>query len=339
VAFLCRRNEMVVKAGHNAESKRLAGLAEQRRNFKQQLDAQKNDAESRKRREKEAKEREAQQIATETHAYMKTMDEKKRQQLLHFEKLRAERDAEMQNIKNQQAQARQQKRDEENKEIARVKKMQQEDQDRIQQKRRENSEKMQRWKLENEENMREKERLRQKQQEDDMEFARKAKQALDDKEAKRLEELRILAEKMKAREKYGNMLGDQLADQAREDEARMFRIQEAARIKAEAQFQERVRREHQKMVELRATLDRQVQDLERRKKEEHAQVSKQSELFRQQAHEAELEAQRELQRGRERKAAYRAQLEDQLRLDVKLRPAREMMMSEVERKINRHFQA
>ena len=34
---------------------------------------------------------------------------------------------------------------------------------------------------------------------------------------------------------------------------------------------------------------------------------------------------------------YRMQLDDQLRHDVKLRPARELMMSEVERKINRSF--
>lgn len=31
------------------------------------------------------------------------------------------------------------------------------------------------------------------------------------------------------------------------------------------------------------------------------------------------------------------QLEDQLRFDVKLRPARELMMSEVERKLNKTF--
>jgi hypothetical protein len=34
---------------------------------------------------------------------------------------------------------------------------------------------------------------------------------------------------------------------------------------------------------------------------------------------------------------YRMQLEDQLRRDVKLRPARELMMSEVERRLNKSF--
>ena len=40
-------------------------------------------------------------------------------------------------------------------------------------------------------------------------------------------------------------LGDKLDAQAREDEARMLKIQEETRMKAEAQFQEKLRREHQ----------------------------------------------------------------------------------------------
>ena len=40
-----------------------------------------------------------------------------------------------------------------------------------------------------------------------MEFSRKAQAALDEKEARRLEELRIMNEKMKARERHGEALG------------------------------------------------------------------------------------------------------------------------------------
>ncbi len=40
-----------------------------------------------------------------------------------------------------------------------------------------------------------------------MEFSRKAQQALDEKESRRLEELRIMNEKMKARERHGEALG------------------------------------------------------------------------------------------------------------------------------------
>jgi len=117
----------------------------------------------------------------------------------------------------------------------------------------------------------------------------------------------------------------------------MLKIQEEARMKAEAQFQEKLRREHQKKLEIRNTLDRQVQDLQEKKTQEKIIIQKQAEVFRKQANEATLEDQRKKMEMKKAKHEYRMQLEDQLRFDVKLRPARELMMSEVERKINKTF--
>jgi hypothetical protein len=45
------------------------------------------------------------------------------------------------------------------------------------------------------------------------------------------------------RAKQGQELGDKMDAQAKEDEARMMKIQTEARLKAEAQFQEKLRRE------------------------------------------------------------------------------------------------
>ena len=92
-----------------------------------------------------------------------------------------------------------------------------------------------------------------------------------------------MEEKMKARAKQGQELGDKLDAQAREDEARMLKIQDEARLKAEAQFQEKLRREHQKKLEIRNTLDRQVLELHNKKLEEKELTLKQSEVFKHQA--------------------------------------------------------
>jgi hypothetical protein len=61
--------------------------------------------------------------------------------------------------------------------------------ERLQNKKRENQEKMLRWKAENEANLELKEKQRRQQQEDDIAFARKAQRALEEKEEKRLAEL------------------------------------------------------------------------------------------------------------------------------------------------------
>mmetsp|Transcript_19595 Transcript_19595/g.65228 ORF Transcript_19595/g.65228 Transcript_19595/m.65228 type:complete len:81 (+) Transcript_19595:204-446(+) len=77
--------------------------------------------------------------------------------------------------------------------------------------------------------------------------------------------------------------------------------------------------------------------MNRRKEVEKHLIARQSEIFRQQAQEAAMDEQRRLQARKRDQEIYRMQLEDQLRLDAKLRPARDLMMTEVEKKLNRNF--
>ena len=190
--------------------------------------------------------------------------------------------------------------------------MQQDEFERLQNKKKENLERMVKWKAENEANLLFKEEQRRRQQEEDVEFARKAQAALDEKEERRKEGLRQMEQKMKARAKQGQELGDKMDAQAKEDEARMMKIQTEARLKAEAQFQEKLRREHQKKLEIRNTLDKQVQDMNTKKMAEKEIVQKQAEVFKKQANEALLEEERKAKALKEAKHHYRMQLEDQV---------------------------
>jgi len=330
-------NEMVVRAGLDADTRKNAQRLSQKQAFKRQLDEQITEAEARKRAEKMEKELESSKVLKDVKAYVTAMDRKKQEQYLIFDKIRKEREREMEQTRTRNEANLRAKREEEEREIAKVKKMQQDEYEKLMKKRQDDGEKMRRWKLENERNLAEKERLRQLQYKEDLEFSRKADAALDEKEQRRLDELRIVSEKMKARERHGEALGASQAAQAAEDEARMVKIQAEARQKAEAQFLEKARREHQKKIEVRATLDKQVEEQERRKKEERETALKQSTLFKEQAQTALEEEQRKMQAKRDAREEYRMQLEDQLRHDVKLRPTRELMMSEVERKINKSF--
>jgi len=122
-----------------------------------------------------------------------------------------------------------------------------------------------------------------------------------------------MEQKMKARAKQGQELGDKMDAQAKEDEARMMKIQTEARLKAEAQFQEKLRREHQKKLEIRNTLDKQVQDMNTKKMHEKEIVQKQAEVFKKQANEAMMEEDRKAKALKEAKHHYRMQLEDQVR--------------------------
>jgi len=330
-------NEMVVKAGFEAESRKQAARQSSKNRFKQQLDEQLAEAEARRRAEKLEREAESDKVLGDVHAYMAAMDLRKAEQAKQFERIRKERENEMNQTKARQLAQREEKRMEEQREIDRVKKMQAEDYERMMKKKKDNQDKVKVWREENEHNLLEKERLRKQQMQDDLNFARKAQEDLDAKEQRRLEELRIMSDKMQAKEKQGEMLGESQAAQAAEDEARMLKVQADARAKAEAQYQEKLRREMQKKIEIRSTLDRQVQEQGRRKKEEVEARQRQSEMFKRQAAEALAEEERRAQNRRLAQEEYRMQLEDQLRQDVKLRPARELMMSEVERKINRSF--
>jgi len=329
-------NELMVKAGFDAEGKKHQAKQAQQANFKRQLDEQMAEIDAKRKAEKMEKEAESAKVMSDVQNYIAAMDQKKIDQAKMFDNLRKEREKEMEFTRKMQEKERQ-KRDDEAREMAKLRKIQQDEFERLMNKKRENQEKQARWKVENEANMKFKEEQRQRQQDEDLEFARKAQRALDEKEEKRLRELAEIEARMKARGKQGNILGAKLQKQAEEDEARMLKIQNEARLKAEAQFQEKLRREHQKKLEMRNTLDRQVKEANDKKSAEKTLMMRQAEVFRKQAHEAMLEDQRKEQAAQQAKVAYRMQLEDQLRFDVKLRPARELMMSEVERKLNKTF--
>jgi len=330
-------NELMVKAGFDAEAKKQQARQAQKANFKKQLDEQITELDAKRRAEKMEKEAESAKVLSDVQNYISAMDQKKSDQARIFDGLRKEREKEMDTTKKNQQRIRSEKKDDEQREIAKVRKMQQDEFERLQNKKKENQERMLKWKAENEANLEFKEGQRARQQEEDMDFARKAQRALEEKEERRKEDLRLMEEKMKARAKQGQKLGDELDAQVREDEARMLKIQEDARMKAEAQFQEKLRREHQKKLEIRNTLDRQVQEQMDRKSQEKIIIQKQAEVFKKQANEAQHEDERKLLKLKQAKHEYRMQLEDQLRFDVKLRPARELMMSEVERKLNKTF--
>ena len=74
--------------------------------------------------------------------------------------LRKEREVEMENMRNALERTRQEKRDEEMREMAKVRKMQQDEFERLQNKKRDNYEKMIKWRVENETNLKFKEQQR-----------------------------------------------------------------------------------------------------------------------------------------------------------------------------------
>ena len=74
--------------------------------------------------------------------------------------LRKEREVEMENMRNALERTRQEKRDEEMREMAKVRKMQQDEFERLQNKKRANYEKMIKWRVENETNLKFKEQQR-----------------------------------------------------------------------------------------------------------------------------------------------------------------------------------
>jgi hypothetical protein len=89
--------------------------------------------------------------------------------------LRKEREVEMENMRNALERTRQEKRDEEMREMAKVRKMQQDEFERLQNKKRANYEKMIKWRVENETNLKFKEQQRLDQVRASGEFAGKKK--------------------------------------------------------------------------------------------------------------------------------------------------------------------
>jgi len=331
-------NDLIVKAGFEAESRRAAARQSQKMAFKQQLDKQLEQCRLRKEAEEMERRMESGKVLTDVKSYIQAMDRRRKELEEQNGKLRLEREEEMKGLKARQEGLRAQRRLEEQEEIARNRRMQQAEHEQLRRRKEEELRKARAWRLENDNNLAEKERLRQKQVEEDLEYARKAKEVLEEKERRRQAELAVMAEKMKARERQGEALGQSAAAAAAADEERMLLVQAEMRARAEAAFQDKLRREGQKKLEVRRTLDKQMEDQERRKEEERALTRKQMELFKHQARQALQEEQRKAEARREAQVQYRLQLEDQLRHDVKIRPTKELLMSEVERRLNKSLQ-
>ena len=302
--------------------------------FRTTLAEQVKEAESRRMSLQLAKQEEAQKIAIDSQEYQKQQDQKLREQQRKIEKIKVERDEMMAALKKRRQEAKAAEIAEGKAAIEKLRLQQIEEARKVKQLKQQQLEKMARWKKENELNLAEKERKRQAQIEAEQAMLAKANQDLDAAAAKRQKEFEDLMEKMKFKGKIGEALGADRDAQIREDEARM--------IKHQAEFAERVERElnakkekiEQAKIDMRKSLDKQVKDKKARNVRETAEREKQARIDAAKAAEAIREVERKEAAKRNTMAAYRLQLEDQVRAAVRERPGRERKMSQFEEQMN-----
>ena len=118
-------NELMVKAGFDAEGKKHQAKQAQQANFKRQLDEQMAEIDAKRKAEKMEKEAESAKVMTDVQNYIAAMDQKKIDQAKMFDNLRKEREKEMEFTRKMQEKERQQKRDDEAREMAKLRKIQQ----------------------------------------------------------------------------------------------------------------------------------------------------------------------------------------------------------------------
>ena len=302
--------------------------------FRTTLAEQVKEAESRRMALQLAKQEEAQKIAIDSHEYQKQQDHKLREQQRKIEKMKVERDEMMAALKKRRQEAKAAEIAEGKAAIEKLRLQQIDEARKVKQLKQQQLEKMARWKKENELNLAEKQRKRQAQIEAEQAMLAKANQDLDAAAAKRQKEFEELMEKMKFKGKIGEALGADRDAQIREDEARM--------IKHQAEFAERVERElnakkekiEQAKIDMRKSLDKQVKDKKARNVRETAEREKQARIDAAKATEAIREVERKEAAKRNTMAAYRLQLEDQVRAAVRERPGRERKMSQFEEQMN-----
>ena len=302
--------------------------------FRTTLAEQVKEAESRRMSLQLAKQEEAQKIAIDSQEYQKQQDQKLREQQRKIEKMKVERDEMMAALKKRRQEAKAAEIAEGKAAIEKLRLQQIEEARKVKQLKQQQLEKMARWKKENELNLAEKERKRQARIEAEQAMLAKANRDLDAAAAKRQKEFEELMEKMKFKGKIGEALGADRDAQIREDEARM--------IKHQAEFAERVERElnakkekiEQAKIDMRKSLDKQVKDKKARNVRETAEREKQARIDAAKAAEAIREVERKEAAKRNTMAAYRLQLEDQVRAAVRERPGRERKMSHFEEQIN-----
>ena len=316
------------------EKEKAAVKLQKQEEFRTTLAEQVKEAESRRMSLQLAKQEEAQKIAIDSQEYQKQQDQKLREQQRKIEKIKVERDEMMAALKKRRQEAKAAEIAEGKAAIEKLRLQQIEEARKVKQLKQQQLEKMARWKKENELNLAEKERKRQAQIEAEQAMLAKANQDLDAAAAKRQKEFEELMEKMKFKGKIGEALGADRDAQIREDEARM--------IKHQAEFAERVERElnakkekiEQAKIDMRKSLDKQVKDKKARNVRETAEREKQARIDAAKAAEAIREVERKEAAKRNTMAAYRLQLEDQVRAAVRERPGRERKMSQFEEQMN-----
>ena len=316
------------------EKEKAAEKLQKQEEFRTTLAEQVKEAESRRMSLQLAKQEEAQKIAIDSQEYQKQQDQKLREQQRKIEKMKVERDEMMAALKKRRQEAKAAEIADGKAAIEKLRLQQIEEARKVKQLKQQQLEKMARWKKENELNLAEKERKRQAQIEAEQAMLAKANQDLDAAAAKRQKEFEDLMEKMKFKGKIGEALGADRDAQIREDEARM--------IKHQAEFAERVERElnakkekiEQAKIDMRKSLDKQVKDKKARNVRETAEREKQARIDAAKAAEAIREVERKEAAKRNTMAAYRLQLEDQVRAAVRERPGRERKMSHFEEQIN-----
>ena len=316
------------------EKEKAAVKLQKQEEFRTTLAEQVKEAESRRMSLQLAKQEEAQKIAIDSQEYQKQQDQKLREQQRKIEKMKVERDEMMAALKKRRQEAKAAEIAEGKAAIEKLRLQQIEEARKVKQLKQQQLEKMARWKKENELNLAEKERKRQARIEAEQAMLAKANRDLDAAAAKRQKEFEELMEKMKFKGKIGEALGADRDAQIREDEARM--------IKHQAEFAERVERElnakkekiEQAKIDMRKSLDKQVKDKKARNVRETAEREKQARIDAAKAAEAIREVERKEAAKRNTMAAYRLQLEDQVRAAVRERPGRERKMSHFEEQIN-----
>ena len=215
-------------------------------------------------------------------------------------------------------------------------------------------EKLMAWKEENEVSKAIKAEADEKRRKEEIIMTRKSMAALEKQERARLEALAELKEKMKGKEALALAQGAKMAELAAEDERKAQILQKEIKRKAEEAFREMQAKKEQKKLELIKGLEEMKKQQEKVKEKEKEAELHQAILFKQSCMEGfkkDVEKREvrngiclflsqpltDLQREKEKLLKHRFDLEDQIRVRVKERGRDEMLMSEVEKQLNKKF--
>ncbi len=217
-------------------------------------------------------------------------------------------------------------------------------------------EKLMAWKEENEVSKAIKAKADEKKRQDELIMTKKSMAALEKQERARLVALADLKEKMKGKEALALAQGAKMAELAAEDERKAQILQKEIKRKAEEAFAEMQAKKERKKIELIRGLEEMKKTQEKMKEKEKEEEVQQALLFKRSCMEGfkkDIEkrevlsgrdgcffgpsADELLQKEKEKLLKHRFDLEDQIRVRVKERGRDEMLMSEVEKQLNKKF--